>query len=73
MAVVTVSEMDAATASRGIQIADELGRPSTYDSLYVALAEREDCELWTADERYWNAARAQFPRVRWIGDEARGV
>ena len=72
MAVVTVSELDAASVARGIQIADSLNRPATYDSLYAALAERESCELWTADERFWNAARTTYPWVRWIGERAVG-
>ena len=32
-----------------LTIADELGVGATYHALYVALAESEGCELWTAD------------------------
>lgn len=39
-----------------MEIAALLGRPATHDSQYTA--EREGCELWTADERFWNAVRA---------------
>lgn len=39
-----------------------------YDSLYLALAEREKCEFVTADERLFNAVGASFPRVVWLPD-----
>ena len=38
-------------------------RRTVYDMLYLALAEREDCPLITADERLVNAVSAAFPRV----------
>jgi predicted nucleic acid-binding protein len=34
----------------------------------VALAERDGSELWTGDERLYNALRVQHPCVRWIAD-----
>lgn len=36
--------------------AQRLGQTAAYDSFYVALAERLDCEIWTADRRLANAA-----------------
>lgn len=51
-----------------LTIADGLGIEATYDALYVALAEIEDCEIWTADQRLVRAAQTRFPRVRWIGE-----
>jgi predicted nucleic acid-binding protein len=42
-----------------------------YDCLYVALAERDGIELWTGDERLYNALHAQHPFVRWIADYQR--
>ena len=33
-----------------------------YDSLYLALALREECQLVTADERLYNALREAFPQ-----------
>lgn len=36
---------------------------TVYDALYVALAEREGCELVTADTKLVNAAQADFPFV----------
>ena len=41
-----------------------LGRTSAYDSFYLALAERLECELWTADRRLRNAV--DVPWVRGI-------
>ena len=49
---------------RAAVIAAQLGRPAAYDAQYAALAERESCELWTADERFYNAASPRFPWVR---------
>ena len=51
-----------------IQIASELGQDASYDSLYLALAESLDCELWTADGRFQRAAREHYPRVRLLAD-----
>ena len=38
------------------------------DSLLVmtSLAEILDCDLWTADERFFNSVKEQQPRVRWL-------
>jgi len=49
-------------------LAHRLGRPATYDTHYLALAEILDIEFWTADERLFNAVREDFPRIRWLGD-----
>ena len=53
---------------RALTIAGELGMGATYDALYVALAEAERCELWTADRRLVRLAQPSFPKVRWIGE-----
>jgi len=41
---------------------------SAYDACYLALAEREDISLITADERLLNSIKADLTWVRWIGD-----
>jgi predicted nucleic acid-binding protein len=42
---------------------------SVYDSLYIALALREDCPLVTADRRLFNAMQPAFPEsLLWVGD-----
>jgi predicted nucleic acid-binding protein len=43
----------------------------SYDCIYVALAVREGIELWTGDQRLYNALRAHFACVRWIADYQR--
>ena|SRR5438067_5256028 len=53
---------------RAMELGQQFGLPATYDSHYLALAEREECELWTADMRLWNAIRGRFEWVRWLGD-----
>jgi len=54
--------------SRAIQLAFETGR-TVYDSLYLALAIAEDCQLVTADERFVNALHGttHAPRITWLG------
>lgn len=49
------------------RLAVQLGRGSTYDAHYLALAERHGCEVWTGDRRLYNGVRDRFPLVRWIG------
>jgi len=53
---------------RAIELADRFNLPATYDSHYLALAEREGCELWTADTRLWNSIKGKLTWVRWMGD-----
>jgi predicted nucleic acid-binding protein len=70
LSAVTFCEHSDVLLVRGGAIARQLGRPAAYDTQYVSLAEAEGCEVWTADERFWNAAKGGFPRVRWIGERA---
>ena len=53
---------------RALALASELGQGAVYDSVYLALAESLDCELWTADIRFSRAARTHYPRVRLLSD-----
>ncbi|HKV57681.1 MAG TPA: type II toxin-antitoxin system VapC family toxin [Ktedonobacteraceae bacterium] len=53
---------------RAIQLSQQFGLPAAYDAHYLALAEREQCELWTADRRMWNSIRGKLSWVRWLGD-----
>lgn len=43
-------------------------RLSSYDCAYMALAEKEKCDLLTGDSRLFNAIMNQLAWVRWIGD-----
>ena len=47
---------------RAIQIA-ERARIGVYDCLYVAMAEREGCELVTADARLINSLQPTYPFI----------
>jgi predicted nucleic acid-binding protein len=49
---------------RALTLSTQFGRPNTYDSHYLALAEELDCEFWTADGRLYNAVHRRFPRIR---------
>ncbi|MBI3961872.1 MAG: type II toxin-antitoxin system VapC family toxin [Deinococcus sp.] len=57
-----------ATHRRAFELAHQFSRPTSYDAHYLALAERQGCECWTADERLWNAVREKLSWVRWIGE-----
>ena len=41
---------------------------STYDCAYVALAQRERCDLYTGDRKLFHAAGIHLPWVKWIGN-----
>ncbi len=51
---------------RAIEMASFLGEQDAYDCHYLALAEHLDCDFWTADRAFHNAAQERFPRVRYI-------
>ena len=41
---------------------------STYDCAYIALAERERCDLYTGDRKLFHVAEMNLPLVKWIGN-----
>jgi predicted nucleic acid-binding protein len=49
------------------KLADHFGLPTAYDAHYLALAEMEGCEFWTADGRLYNSVKDEFPHIRWLG------
>ncbi len=49
-------------------LASQFNLLATYDPYYVALAERENCEFWTADARLWTDVKEKLPRVRLLAD-----
>ncbi|MEW6228858.1 MAG: type II toxin-antitoxin system VapC family toxin [Bacillota bacterium] len=55
---------DRALLERAFILAVELDQPTAYDTAYLALAERERCELWMADERFTRIASPRYPFVR---------
>ena len=62
------SSLDIALSMRAMEFAHQHKLPATYDPHYLALAERENCEYWTADKRLWNAVKGKLHWVRWLGD-----
>jgi predicted nucleic acid-binding protein len=54
--------------ARAMALARQLTRPTTYDCHYLALAEQYQCELWTADQRFYNAVKQVISSVKWIGN-----
>jgi predicted nucleic acid-binding protein len=53
---------------RAMELDQELQRPAVYDTHYLALADILDCDLWTADERFFNSVKKRQPRLRWLGE-----
>jgi len=48
----------------------EFGLPSVYDATYLAVADAEDCELWTEDHRLYRTVHEGLPWVRCASLEA---
>src|SRR6185437_8811633 len=46
---------DASLIARAMELCLRWHRPSVYDATFVALAEREECDLWTADSKFFHA------------------
>jgi len=59
--------LDTALSRRAMEVAHQFHLPATYDPHYLALAEREDCPYWTADERLYNSVKGTLAWVRWLG------
>jgi predicted nucleic acid-binding protein len=64
---VTFYEDDALLES-AYKLAEQFNRPRAYDTQYLALAERLGCDVWTADERLFNAVQGKFPNIYWLGN-----
>jgi len=69
LALVTIIQIGAEVSepaglySRSLDLAAEYSLTNAYDAQYIALAEIEGCELWTADERL---AAAVKPAPSWL-------
>lgn len=61
--------MDEALLRRAYDLANIHNRPAAYDSQYLVVAERYECDFWTTDERLYNAVSSQFPRIFWLGNQ----
>lgn len=67
---VTIRSSQAELHCRALSLAAELGLPTTYDAHYLALAESQGCDFWTADERLYRAVRERLPWVRILGESS---
>lgn len=55
-------------AERSWRISEDLGLPTAYDAFYLALAEEEGCEFWTADENLVNILKKHKVHwAKWVG------
>lgn len=61
---------DEKLSQKALEFAHMYKLPATYDAHYLALAEREGCEFWTADERLYNSVKDQLSWVRLLADPA---
>lgn len=50
------------------KLARKFNQPVCYDMQYLAVAEIEDCQLWTADKKLADSLRNKTKRIRWIGE-----
>lgn len=66
-------ELEDVAPARALSLAHEHRLSAAYDGFYLALAEAQGCELWTADRRLFNSVRKRLPWVRWIGEGASGA
>ena len=53
---------------RALELTHRFSLQATHDPHFLALAEREGCELWTADKRMWRVVKDQLDWVHWLGD-----
>ena len=53
---------------KALEMASQFGQAAAYDAHYLALAESLGCDLWTADERFYQSVAADAGRVHWIGE-----
>lgn len=60
--------LDDTLLKRAYELATQLDRPTAYDAQYLAVAERLNCEFWTADEKLFNAVHDKLDWVKWVGN-----
>ena len=49
---------------RALELASQFGLPTAYDAHYLALAEQQNCEFWTADVPLVDRVSQALPYVR---------
>ncbi len=50
------------------ELAKKFNLPRTYAMQYLAVAELNDCELWTNDKRLINSLQGKVSRIKWVGE-----
>ncbi|HJT57484.1 MAG TPA: type II toxin-antitoxin system VapC family toxin [Ktedonobacteraceae bacterium] len=55
-------------STQAMKFAQRFYLPAAYDAHYLALAQSESCEYWTADTRLWNAIKGKLDWVHWFGE-----
>ena len=55
------------SAELAFSLAQKYNR-SAYDCAYLSLAQKEDCPMFTADKRLFNALNNKVRFIKWIGD-----
>ncbi|HEY6284244.1 MAG TPA: type II toxin-antitoxin system VapC family toxin [Ktedonobacteraceae bacterium] len=53
---------------QAMELSHRFGLPAAYDAHYMALAEHEKCEYWTADSRLCNTVRDKLPWVHQLSE-----
>lgn len=53
---------------RAIELAQQYALKASYDAYYLALAEHEECELWTADTRLWRDVQGKIDWIKNLSD-----
>jgi predicted nucleic acid-binding protein len=64
MSQVKVAPDEPALGERAIELAHAIRHRGSYDTQYLALAEWANCELWTADDKFWRALQVIPEGVR---------
>jgi predicted nucleic acid-binding protein len=57
---------------KAMELTAELKQDAVYDEHYLALTEARNCELWTAEERFYRAAISGHTQVKWLGSFTEG-
>jgi len=60
---------DAQLYRRTLDIALQVGEDA-WDAVYIAVAEAEGCDFWTADRDLASRAKPHFPFVKLLGEDA---
>ncbi|MBW4445823.1 MAG: type II toxin-antitoxin system VapC family toxin [Spirirestis rafaelensis WJT71-NPBG6] len=57
---------DAELHQEALSLARSLRLSASYDAHYLALAQRLECNFWTADRRLYNSVQAALPWVNFV-------